>query len=41
MPERWINWELLGNPYNWLAAFLMLAFPMILITVIHAHRTQG
>lgn len=36
MPQRWLNWELLANPANWLIVFLMLAAGAILITVIHA-----
>jgi hypothetical protein len=42
MPERLLNWELIFNPANWLVVWLMLAIPMLLITVLHAKSvTQG
>jgi hypothetical protein len=36
MPERWINWELMMNPANWVVVFLMLAIGVMLMTVIHS-----
>jgi hypothetical protein len=35
------NFELLGNPGNWLIVWLMIAIPMLLVTVIHARTTQN
>lgn len=39
--DRILNFELLANPYNWLMAYLVVAFAALAITVIHAHTTQG
>jgi hypothetical protein len=39
MPDKFINWELLGNPANWLIVFLMLSVAAILVTVINSHAT--
>jgi len=35
-PDRLFNWEMMANPGNWLVVFLMLALPMVVITVAHA-----
>lgn len=36
MPERFINWELLMNPANILIVGTMLAFVMIIVTVVYS-----
>lgn len=36
MPERFLNYELLANPANWLVVFLMIATAALLFTVIGA-----
>ena len=38
---RLFNWSMLANPANWLVVWLMLAIPMILVTVLHAKSTAG
>jgi uncharacterized membrane protein YqjE len=38
---RIFNFQLLGNPANWLIVFAMIALPMLLVTVIHARTTQN
>jgi hypothetical protein len=29
-----INWQLIGNPINWVTVFLMVAFSAIALTII-------
>lgn len=39
--DRIFNFELLGNPVNWLMVYLMVAFMALAVTVLHAQTTQG
>lgn len=35
MPKL-INWEILGNPYNWLVIWIVLAGATIAVTMLYA-----
>ena len=37
--SKFLNLELLSNPYNWITVFLMCAFALILLTLIAPQET--
>jgi hypothetical protein len=36
-----INWELIGNPYNWLVVVLMIALAGLALAAIFPQVAQG